>query len=154
MQKLVTAAAIMLVFAVTAHAAGDQIEPKTGTWKTWVISSAREFPVGAPPNDAGTAAEILELKALADKRDAAARDLIAYWNAGPPSYRWHEIALSEVMRNTLPWNYAMRDFALIHAAIYDAIIAAWDAKYAYNRKRPSEVDPDLATELYVPLSPS
>jgi membrane-associated phospholipid phosphatase len=48
----------------------------------------------------------------------------------------------------------MRDFALIHAAIYDAMIAAWDAKYAYNRKRPSEVDPDLATELSVPLSPS
>jgi len=148
-------AAIMLGFTVaTAHAAGDQIEPKTGTWKTWVISSAREFPLPAPPNDAGTAVEILELKALADKRDAAARDLIAYWNVGPPSYRWHEIALSEVMRNGLPWNFAMRDFALIHAAVYDAMIAAWDAKYAYNRKRPSEVDPDLAAELPVPLSPS
>src|SRR5438876_10837588 len=110
MQKLVTAA-IMLVFAVaTAHAAGDQIEPKTGTWKTWVISSAREFPVAAPPNDAGTAAEILELKALAGNRDAAAKDLIAYWNIGPPSYRWHQIALSEAMRNGLSWNYAMRDF--------------------------------------------
>jgi len=145
----------MLGFTVaTAHAAGDQIEPKTGTWKTWVISSAREFPLPAPPNDAGTAVEILELKTLADKRDAAARDLIAYWNVGPPSYRWHEIALSEVMRNSLPWNYAMRDFALIHAAVYDAMIAAWDAKYAYNRKRPSEVDPDLAPELPVPLSPS
>ncbi len=154
MQRLLTAA-IVLVFAIaTAHAAGDQIEPRTSTWKTWVISSAREFPVAAPPNDAGTTAEILELKALAGKRDAAANDLIAYWNVGPPSYRWHEIALSEVMRNSLPWNYAMRDFALIHAAIYDAMIAAWDAKYAYNRKRPSEVDPDLATELPLPFSPS
>src|SRR5260370_16599364 len=58
------------------------------------------------------------------------------------------------MRNGVPWNVAMRDFALIHAAVYDAMIAAWDAKYAYNRKRPSEVDPDLAAELAVPLSPS
>src|SRR3984893_9143240 len=153
-QRLLTTA-ITLVFAIaTAHAAGDQVEPKTGIWKTWVISSAREFRVAAPPNNAGTAAEILELKALTGKRDAAARDLIAYWNVGPPSYRWHDIALSEVMRNGLPWNYAMRDFALTHVAIYDAMIAAWDAKYAYNRKRPSEVDPDLTTELPVPLSPS
>src|SRR5260370_38344665 len=58
------------------------------------------------------------------------------------------------MRNGVPWNVAMRDFALIHAAVYDAMIAAWNAKYAYNRKRPSEVDPDLAAELPVPLSPS
>ena len=154
MQRLPTAA-IMLVFAIaTAHAAGDQIEPKASTWKTWVISSAREFRVAAPPNDADTATEILELKALAGKRDAAAIDVIAYWNVGPPSYRWHEIALREVMRNNLPWNYAMRDFALIHAAIYDAMVAAWDSKYAYNRKRPSEADPDLATDLPVPPSPS
>src|ERR1700730_1671143 len=79
MQRL-PIAAIMLVFPIaTAHAAGDQIEPKTATWKPWVISSVREFRVAAPPNDAGTAAEILELKALAHKRDAAAQDLIAYW---------------------------------------------------------------------------
>src|SRR4029450_6666264 len=127
------------------HVAGDQIEPKAGSWKTWVIPSGREFRAAPPPNDAAIAAEIGELKSLANKRDAAAKDLIAYWNVGPPSYRWHDIALSEVMRNALPWNYAMRDFALLHVAIYDAMIAAWDSKYAYNRKRPSEVDGSLTT---------
>src|SRR5438132_13022286 len=45
----------------------------------------------------------------------------------------------------------MRDFALIHTAIYDAMIAACDSKYAYNRKRSSEIDPGLATELPIPL---
>src|SRR5262245_59371033 len=154
MRRLLTSA-ILLVAAITAaHAGGDQIEPKAGTWKTWVISSGREFRVAAPPNEAATTTEIGELKSLANKRDAAAKDLIAYWNVGPPSYRWHDIALSEVMRNALPWNYAMRDFALLHVAIYDAMIAAWDSKYAYNRKRPSEVDGSLTTALANPLSPS
>src|SRR5262245_22446277 len=136
------------------QAAGDQIEPKAGLWKTWVISSGREFRAAPPPNDTATAAEIDELKSLASKRDAAMADLIAYWNVGPPSYRWHEIALSETMRNGLSWNFAMRHFALLHVAIYYALVAAWDSKYHYSRKRPSEVDGKLTTELPNPSSPS
>jgi membrane-associated phospholipid phosphatase len=154
MERLLVGVIILVLAIATAHAAGDQIEPKAGTWKTWVISSGREFRAPAPPNDAATAAEIGELRSLGNKRDPTARELIAYWNVGPPSYRWHEIALSEVMSKNLPWNYAMRDFALVHAAIYDAMVAAWDSKYAYNRKRPSEVDGSLATELSNPRSPS
>ena len=154
MRRLLTSA-ILLVAAITAaYAGGSQIEPKAGTWKTWVISSGREFRVAAPPNEAATTAEIGELKNLASKRDAAAKDLIAYWNVGPPSYRWHDIALSEVMRNNLPWPFAMRDFALLHVAIYDAMVTAWDSKYAYNRKRPSEVDGSLTTAWSNPLNPS
>src|SRR6516162_7436626 len=136
------------------HVAGDQIEPKAGSWKNWVIASGREFRVGPPPNDAATAAEIVELKSLASRRDATAKDLIAYWNVGPPSYRWHEIALREVMRNNLSWNFAMRHFALLHVAIYDGLVAAWDSKYEYSRKRPSEFDGTLTTEMPNPRSPS
>jgi PAP2 superfamily protein len=154
MRRLLTSAIVLFSFTAAANAAGEQIESKAGTWKTWVISSGREFRVAEPPNHAVTAAEIGELKNLAAKRDGAAKDLIAYWNVGPPSCRWHEIALGEVMRNNLPWNYAMRDFALLHVAIYDSMIAAWDSKYNYNRKRPNEVDAGLATELPNPRSPS
>jgi membrane-associated phospholipid phosphatase len=34
------------------------------------------------------------------------------------------------------------------------MVAAWDSKYGYSRKRPSEVDGSLATELSNPRSPS
>jgi len=152
MRRLSTSAILLVSVVTAAHAADDQ--SKAGTWKTWVISSGHEFRVAAPPNDAATSAELGELKSLANKRDATAKDLIAYWNVGPPSYRWHEIALSEVMRNNLPWNYAMRNFALMHVAIYDALVAAWDSKFAYNRKRPSELDGSLATDFSNPRSPS
>jgi hypothetical protein len=65
-----------------------------------VVASGRDFRI-PPPNEAA-AAEIAELKALATKRDAAAKDLVAYWDVGPPSYRWQEIALDETLRNNLP----------------------------------------------------
>src|SRR5262245_51883044 len=134
--------------------AGDQIEPKAGSWKTWVISSGREFRAAPPPNDAATAAEIDELKSLANKRDAAAMDVIAYWNVGPPSYRWHEIGLSETMRNNLSWNFAMRHFALLHVAIYDALVAAWDSKYEYGGRGRTGLVARLRPKRPNPSSPS
>jgi PAP2 superfamily len=154
MRRLLISAIVLISAIADAHAAADQIEPKAGTWKTWVIASGNEFRVADPPNDAATAAEIGELKSLAAKRDASAKELIAYWDVGPPSYRWQEIALDETLRKTLPWQIAVRDFALMHAAIYDAMVTAWDNKYAYRRQRPSESDVNLVTALPNPPSPS
>jgi membrane-associated phospholipid phosphatase len=148
-----SAGAIALLAAIGPAQAGEQIELNAGSWKTWVITSGRDFRT-PPPSDAGAASEIAELKTLAGQRDAAAKDVIAYWDVGPPSYRWQEIALDETLRNNLPWQIAIRDFALVHAAVYDAMVAAWDSKYAYNRKRPSEIDATLVTALRNPPSPS
>ena len=80
-----------------AAQAGDQIEPNAGSWQTRVISAGCEFRLPPSPSDA---AEISELKAVANKRDAAASAVIAYWNVGPPSYRWQDMALTEVLRTT------------------------------------------------------
>ena len=49
---------------------------------------------------------------------------------------------------------AARHVALVNVAIYDATVAAWDSKYAYSRRRPSELDPSLSTVLPKPQSPS
>jgi membrane-associated phospholipid phosphatase len=145
--------AMALIFAGAAAQAAEQIEPNAGSWKTWVISSGHDFRV-PPPGDAAVRAEIAELKELANHRDPAAKDIIAYWDVGPPSYRWQQIALDEALRKNLNWQWAIRDFALMHVAIYDAMIAAWDNKYTYKRKRPSEVDASLVTALPNPHSPS
>jgi hypothetical protein len=47
-----------------------------------------------------------------------------------------------------------RILALLSVAIYDATIAAWDSKYAYNRLRPTAFDPSLTAALPNPQSPS
>jgi membrane-associated phospholipid phosphatase len=44
--------------------------------------------------------------------------------------------------------------ALLSVAIYDATVAAWDSKYAYNRLRPTAFDPSLTATLPNPQSPS
>jgi membrane-associated phospholipid phosphatase len=130
------------------------IEPEAGTWKTWVLASGSQFRLPPPPDSAATRGEIDELQALASQRDAAARDRIIFWNAGAPSYRWVEVALGSILKGPVWGLNASRHVALVNVAMYDATIAAWDSKYAYNRPRPSEFDPALSTVLPNPRSPS
>jgi membrane-associated phospholipid phosphatase len=43
---------------------------------------------------------------------------------------------------------------LLDVAMYEATVAAWDSKYAYNWPRPKQTDPTLATAVATPASPS
>jgi membrane-associated phospholipid phosphatase len=92
------------------------------------------------------------VQALAAKRDAKTMNQIAYWDAGSPGYRWIELGFEPFKGGPPP--APGRPMALLNVAIYDAMVAAWDAKYAYNRKHPSEIDPALATAVPNPASPS
>jgi membrane-associated phospholipid phosphatase len=130
------------------------VEPLAGTWKTWVIASGAQFRLPPPPDRAATEKELGELARIAATRDGAALDRVAYWDTGSPSYRWSEIAVAEHLRIGTPWQIAARNLALMHIAIYDAMVAAWDSKYAYKRLRPSAVSADLTTALPNPPSPS
>jgi hypothetical protein len=133
---------VMLLVVSGLPAKAEQpggVEPQAGTWKTWVISSGPQFRVSPPPDRAATEKELGELRQMAATRDRAALDRVAYWDTGAPSYRWSEIAVAELLKNGTGWPVAVRDLALMHIAIYDALVAAWDSKYAYNRPHPSAV---------------
>ena len=109
----------------------------------------------AVPTPPDSAAEIDQVRAMAAQRDAATLDRVAYWDAGPAPYRWTEIAIDLAhVKNSLSGSQAARTFALTNAAMYDALIAAWGAKYAHNRPRPSTVDPALSTAVAVSPTPS
>jgi membrane-associated phospholipid phosphatase len=140
----------IIVFSLGALTA--QAGPDAGTWQTWLLESADQFPIAAPPSD--NAAEIAQLKAMVARRDDAALQQIAYWNAGPPAYRWNQIAMDALLAQAMPGNFAFRDLALLNVAIYDATVATWDSKYTYNRPRPSQVDSSLETVIPNPSSPS
>ena len=71
--------------AALNQAAPAGIEPKAGTWKTWVLKSGSELRPAAPPDKAATDLEIKELQKLATQRDAKTLTQIAYWDAGSPS---------------------------------------------------------------------
>src|SRR5882672_401415 len=68
------------------------VEATAGQWKTWVLESGSQLRLPQPPGDSVTDTESGELRALAARRDAAALEQIAYWDAGSPGYRWNEIA--------------------------------------------------------------
>ena len=132
----------------------DAVEPQAGSWKTWVIVSGRQLRVPPPHDRAATEKGLSELSQMAAGRDRAALDRVSYWDTGAPSYRWSEIAVAEHPRNGIGWPIASRDLALMHIAIYDAMVAAWDSKYAHHRPRPSQARPGLWTVVANPQSPS
>lgn len=137
-----------------ARAAGQPIEPDAGSWQTWVLASGDALRLPPPPDERTTRAELAQLRDLADQRDAAALDLINYWDSGSPGYRWDELALALTLARGIGGGRAARVMALLSVAICDATIAAWDSKYAYGRPRPTERDPRLSPALPVPASPS
>ena len=132
----------------------EPTEPGAGTWRTWVLSSGNQFRLPPPPDAAATRTEAERLREVAATLDAETRDRIAWWDAASPSYRWNQIAVDEALRAGLNANVASRRLALLHTALADAMIAAWDSKHAYNRPRPTDVDPTLKAVVPVPASPS
>jgi membrane-associated phospholipid phosphatase len=143
------------VLLVAAAASAQQIEPGAGTWTTFVIRSGDELRVPPAPDRAATGREIEWLKTLPGNRTPAVRDQIKYWDAGAPAYRWIEIALNTALvRRPGARQPVYRTMALLNVAMYDATIAAWSAKYAHNRPRPSQADPTLVPLLPNPRSPS
>lgn len=155
MNKLVIAGLVFIAAFTLAQAQGvGPVEPTAGSWKTWVIGSGKEFRLPPPPDSAATRAEIAQLEALAKERDAAAQDLIRYWDSGSPGYRWNELAVQQALKSGVVANRAARMLALLNVAIYDATVAAWDSKYAYRRARPMMLQPMLRTAIPTPSSPA
>jgi membrane-associated phospholipid phosphatase len=144
--------------AVTLFLAGvalAQTEPNAGTWKTWVIPSGPDFRAAQPPGPADAAAELQWLKDfVASSRDSNGLSQVRYWDAGSPGYRWMELALKQVQQHNIAAPLATRALALVAAAVYDATVAAWDSKYAYQVQRPSDVDSSITLLVDKPASPS
>lgn len=134
--------------------AAPPIEPNAGSWQTWVVTDIAAVLPAAPPDQAATQAELKEVQATIAGRDEAALQQIAYWDAGAPNYRWIEITFAQMQKKPLNNPRANRLMALLNVAIYDAMVTAWDAKYTYNRPRPSVTDATLTTVIATPHSPS
>jgi membrane-associated phospholipid phosphatase len=154
MRAWIVTLTLLIAAAPAPPVPADGIEPAAGAWRTWVIGSASALRPPPPPSPVASDGEANELRALAARRDATTLDAIAYWDTGPPSYRWNEIAVAEALSHHQYTHAAARGLALLHVALDDALVAAWDAKYAYRRRRPSEVHRDVAPVVVVPASPA
>jgi hypothetical protein len=145
---------ILVVLALwcggASNAGAEEFSAKN--WPMWLTSGPEALRSPPPPADAME--ELHQLKDLASHRTAADLDLIAWWDVGGPVYRWNQIANDELLDHGVITVMASRHLALLHAAMQDAVVVAWDSKVAYGRPRPSQLDPTLAAALPVPSSPS
>jgi hypothetical protein len=139
---------ILLVFLIVTQLQA-QVEPGAGNWRTWFISSGKDYRLPAPSSYKNEIAEVLDKQ---KNLDAKTIQQIIFWNAGAPGYHWQE------MMNKL-WavdtgRYGALANMLLGTATYDATIVAWDTKYAYNRQRPFIADSRIKVYTIKPESPS
>lgn len=136
--------------AVTAPAADSDEE--SGQWGTWVLASGSALRPVAPAA-AGTSDERQELAEVLRRQAArtpATDSAVQRWNS--PTAQWDSLALRTLdfyfpllpdVRIATPVR-AARVMALLHVAAYEALVAAWDAKYAYHRAAPADADARVA----------
>ena len=60
---------IVLALSARAQDSVGQVEPSAGSWKTWAISSGKDFRVPPPPDAAATLNELAFLKAFSQEKD-------------------------------------------------------------------------------------
>lgn len=130
----------------TPPAFAPALLPGWGEVTPFVMASSSEFRCHTPPPllTAAYAFEFNAVKAYGGSsstlRTANQTEVALFWSDGagtvtPPGH-WNLIAQDVAQRraNTLAAN--ARLFAMLNAALADAAICAWDAKYAYNYWRP------------------
>jgi hypothetical protein len=115
--------------------------PHWGKRKTWVMTSADQFRPGPPPSPTSDTwkRDFEEIKAVgardSSKRTAEQTAIAKFWEATAPAVYWPvarsvaDAAGRDVVENA-------RLFAAAAVAMDDALVAVFDAKYAYNFWRP------------------
>lgn len=134
--------------------------PLAGTWQTWILPGGDAIRPGPPP-EFGTPARTAQLAAVrsaCDGRTFAQEQAAHYWN-GTTSFQvapqiWTDLAADLIVRHGLDLTDAARALSLANAAMYDAFVACWDAKYTYWMARPITDDPTLKLLFGTPPHPS
>lgn len=134
--------------------AAQGVEPAAGTWKTFVISSGRDFRVPPPPGEAETRAELAWLRSFSSNPDPVVARQVRFWDAGAPAYRWIDMLVKRQNAAQPMTPFPHRVFTYVALAMHDATVAAWESKYFYQRPRPSQLDPEIGARVAVPDSPS
>jgi membrane-associated phospholipid phosphatase len=136
------------------------LRPTWGSVATWVMQSGDQFRPPPPPAFGSTEfdAALAEVRRISDSRSAEQTRIAAFWADGagtqtPPGH-WNAIAASLIARDNLNEEEATRILTVLNAALIDAGIACWDAKYHYWVIRPSQADPAITTSVPLPNFPS
>lgn len=145
---------LSVLFIVTTAAALAQDAPNAGEWKTWIIASGKDHGVPPPPDPAATRGELDWLRGASTESNPHIVEQMRFWDSGPPSYRWMDLITKRQSAGQPVGRSMVHAYTYVSLAIYDVTIAAWNAKYAYQRARPSQADSTIHARVGVPGSPS
>jgi hypothetical protein len=130
-----------------------------GNATPYFLSSGAQFRP-APPAFGSPAfnADLNEVLQFARNRTAEQTALAKQWDyaAGTTTAvgYWNKAATTYIAEKKLDDLAATRVLGLMHAAIFDAQIACWDAKYAYWIARPYQANTEISTVLAPPNHPT
>lgn len=131
-----------------------------GGMTPYTLESGAQFRPPPPPMFGSPAflADLEEIRVLSVNRTPEQRALALGWDYTtgtftPPGY-WNLVAANYVTASGLNEAAATRTFALMGAAVMDAVIGCWDAKYFYWVLRPVQADPSITMTYGLPNHPS
>jgi membrane-associated phospholipid phosphatase len=131
-----------------------------GGVKPYFMTSGAQFRPAPPPafNSPAFLTDLGQIRSLSDPREPGHTAIALFWNFPtgtftPPGY-WNLTAANYVEAFGLNERAATRAFALMGAAMMDAMIGCWDAKYFYWTLRPSQADPLITLSFGLPNHPS
>jgi membrane-associated phospholipid phosphatase len=143
MTRFVPVVAGMLAAALLTAPALAQ-PARVADWPTFLITGPTAITVPPPPDAAATATELAELRRMVAGRapDLAVR--LRPWQAGGPTHRWNDIAVTELVAHHSLAHASWRALSLLHAALHDATVAVYAVKATHGRRAPALQDPALA----------
>jgi hypothetical protein len=123
--------------SVTYSSATPQ-EPTAGSWQTWIVADVTAIRPPPPPGSDSeqTRDELDVLRSRALVRTPSDEANVDFWNGGT-ARRWNELQRDLIVSRLTNPPKAARGFALVSMAMFDAMVASWDAKFSYLRARPS-----------------
>ena len=131
-----------------------------GAVTPYFLSSNAQFRPAPPPAVGSPAfvADVAEVRAMTASITPEQLTFARYWDfpAGTPTPIgfWNRTASTYVAAYGLDERRATEVFALTQAAVFDALIGCWEAKYHYWTLRPSQADPAISLAFTLPNFPS
>jgi membrane-associated phospholipid phosphatase len=143
----------------------DPLEPLAAYWATWVLKDGAEvqprLPIGYDtPDYWREAEEVLAVsRALSPEQKRIAEDWNLDRGSVTPAGVWNLKARELIRASGLDAVATARVFAVLNAALADATVASWRAKFTHWTQRPvtairERLDPEWLPHLLTPAFPS
>ena len=126
----------------------------------WFLTSGNQFRSAPPPAYLSPAfnADLAGVLTIRTNLTSAQLGIALGWAYGAGTYTpvgfWNELASTYVAADGLDEAAAAKVFGLMSAAVFDALIACFEAKYHYWTLRPHQANPAVTTAFTVPNYPA